>query len=60
MSLEERGPLPGGRCGSRRAVPAVGRRLGDWTGRVVVDMTNQCARFDPYRGFADVAPLFQG
>lgn len=39
------------------AVPAVGRRLGDWTGRVVVDMTNQFARSDPYRGFADVSPL---
>jgi NADPH:quinone reductase-like Zn-dependent oxidoreductase len=48
------------------AVPAVGRRLGDWTGRVVVDMTNQFARSDPYRGLADVSPptgkhfLFQG
>ncbi|WP_419707217.1 NADPH-dependent F420 reductase [Promicromonospora sp. NFX87] len=39
------------------AVPAVGQRLGDWTGRVVVDMTNQFAEPDPYRGFADVAPL---
>ncbi|GEK01940.1 hypothetical protein TNCT1_42160 [Streptomyces sp. 1-11] len=39
------------------AVPAVGRRLGDWTGRVVVDITNQFARSDPYRGFADVSPL---
>ena len=39
------------------AVPAVGRRLGDWTGRVVVDMTNQFAEYNPYRGFADVSPL---
>ncbi|GAA0932648.1 NAD(P)-binding domain-containing protein [Pseudonocardia zijingensis] len=39
------------------AVPAVGRRLGDWSGRVVVDMTNQFARSDPYSGFADVSPL---
>jgi 8-hydroxy-5-deazaflavin:NADPH oxidoreductase len=39
------------------AVPAVGRRLPDWTGRVVVDMTNQFAEVNPYRGFADVSPL---
>lgn len=39
------------------AVPAVGRRLTDWAGRVVVDMTNQFAQVDPYRGFADVSPL---
>lgn len=38
-------------------VPGIGRRLGDWTGRVVVDMTNQFAETDPYRGFADVSPL---
>lgn len=38
-------------------VPAVGRRLDDWTGRVVVDMTNQFAEVNPYRGFADVSPL---
>jgi hypothetical protein len=39
------------------AVPAVGQRLEDWTGRVVVDMTNQFAHSNPYRGFADVSPL---
>ncbi|WP_344313719.1 NADPH-dependent F420 reductase [Fodinicola feengrottensis] len=39
------------------AVPAIGQRLADWTGRVVVDMTNQFAQSDPYRGFADVSPL---
>jgi predicted dinucleotide-binding enzyme len=38
-------------------VPKVGRRIPDWTGRVVVDMTNQFAQSDPYRGFADVSPL---
>ncbi|MFD7288712.1 NADPH-dependent F420 reductase [Streptomyces sp. NPDC059863] len=39
------------------AVPEVGVRLGDWTGRVVVDMTNQFAEYHPHRGFADVSPL---
>lgn len=39
------------------AVPEVGRRLDDWTGRIVVDMTNQFAKVNPYRGFADVSPL---
>ncbi|WP_331760195.1 NAD(P)-binding domain-containing protein (plasmid) [Streptomyces sp. NBC_01471] len=39
------------------AVPAIGRRLDDWTGRVVVDMTNQFAEMNPYRGFAAVSPL---
>ncbi|WP_328603399.1 NAD(P)-binding domain-containing protein [Amycolatopsis sp. NBC_00345] len=39
------------------AVPAVGRKLPDWAGRVIVDMTNQFAEVDPYRGFTDVAPL---
>jgi len=39
------------------AVPAVGRRLPGWAGRVVVDMTNQFAEVNPYRGFVDVAPL---
>lgn len=38
-------------------VPAVGERLDDWSGRVVVDMTNQFAEANPYRGFADVSPL---
>ncbi|KUM99407.1 NADP oxidoreductase [Streptomyces yokosukanensis] len=40
-----------------KAVPDVGRRLDDWTGRVVVDMTNQFAAYNPHRGFADVSPL---
>ncbi|MFJ6573434.1 NADPH-dependent F420 reductase [Streptomyces sp. NPDC091292] len=39
------------------AVPEVARRLPDWSGRVVVDMTNQFAEVNPYRGFADVSPL---
>ena len=39
------------------AVPAVGGRLPEWSGRVVVDMTNQFAEANPYRGFADVSPL---
>ncbi|MGW2689995.1 NADPH-dependent F420 reductase [Streptomyces sp. NPDC001414] len=39
------------------SVPEVGRRLDTWSGRVVVDMTNQFARSNPYGGFADVAPL---
>ncbi|MGJ9413669.1 NADPH-dependent F420 reductase [Aeromicrobium sp. CF4.19] len=38
-------------------VPTVGRRLGNWTGRVVLDLTNQFAESNPYRGYADVAPL---
>lgn len=40
-----------------RHVPVAGRRLGDWTDRVVVDMTNQFAESKPYSGFADVSPL---
>jgi predicted dinucleotide-binding enzyme len=39
------------------AVPEVGRRIADWTGRVVIDMTNQFAESRPYRGFADMSPL---
>jgi predicted dinucleotide-binding enzyme len=39
------------------SVPDVGRQLNSWEGRVVVDMTNQFAQFNPYRGFADVSPL---
>jgi predicted dinucleotide-binding enzyme len=39
------------------AVPAVGRRLPDWAGHVIVDMTNQFAEVNPYGGFVDVAPL---
>jgi len=38
-------------------VPEVAARLPDWSGRVVVDMTNQFAAVNPYRGFADVSPL---
>lgn len=39
------------------AVPRVGQRLDNWNGRIVVDMTNQFAEANPYRSFADVAPL---
>lgn len=39
------------------AVEAIGRKRDDWSGLVVVDMTNQFAKTNPYRGFADVSPL---
>lgn len=38
-------------------VPEVAERREDWSGRIVVDMTNQFAEYNPYRGFADVSPL---
>ena len=35
-------------------VPEVGACVGDWTGRMVVDATNQFARYNPYGGRAEV------
>jgi hypothetical protein len=38
-------------------VPAVGSAIGDWTGTVVVDATNQFAQSNPYQGRADIGDL---
>ena len=39
------------------SVPDVGRAVGDWTGKVVVDATNQFAQSNPYGGRADIGDL---
>jgi 8-hydroxy-5-deazaflavin:NADPH oxidoreductase len=38
-------------------VPEVGKTIGDWSGKVVVDTTNQYAKSDPYEGRADLGDL---
>jgi 8-hydroxy-5-deazaflavin:NADPH oxidoreductase len=38
-------------------VPGVGEAVGDWTGRIVIDATNQYAKSNPYEGRADTGDL---
>ncbi len=39
------------------SIPAIGEAVGDWSGTVVVDATNQFARSNPYGGRADTGGL---